>query len=272
MPQLSVQGCELYYEVLNLTAPWIREPETILLHHGLGSSCGAWAPWLPVLAGRFRIVRFDMRGHGRSGRPHPSPPLSIDQLADDLFALADAAGVERFHVVGESMGGTIALHAALRQRERIRTLTVSNGAHLGGRLENLDDWRQIIDRRGMAGWSAHMMGLRFFEGAISKEMYGWYEEQQASASPEFVLAAVALLIGTDLTSQLSSLTVPVLLLHGDSSPFIPASVMADFKARLPDARLQIFAHARHGLPFSHGRQCAETLTSFLDERGEDRRL
>jgi pimeloyl-ACP methyl ester carboxylesterase len=59
--------------------------------------------------------------------------------------------------------------------------------------------------------------------------------------------------------------MPVLLMHGDSSPFIPVPVMTDLKARLKEARLQVFAHARHGLPFSHGRQCAATLRAFLAE-------
>jgi pimeloyl-ACP methyl ester carboxylesterase len=59
----------------------------------------------------------------------------------------------------------------------------------------------------------------------------------------------------------------VLLLHGDSSPFIPVSVMADLKSRLPDARLQVFAHARHGLPFSHAKECARVLRGFLEDSG-----
>jgi len=56
-----------------------------------------------------------------------------------------------------------------------------------------------------------------------------------------------------------------LLMHGDSSPFIPVSVMADLKSKLPDARLQVFARAKHGLPFSHAAACAQTLRRFLDE-------
>jgi pimeloyl-ACP methyl ester carboxylesterase len=96
-------------------------------------------------------------------------------------------------------------------------------------------------------------------------MWQWYTREQASASADMVLRAVRLLAGADLSGRLGAVTMPVLLMHGDSSPFIPVPVMADLKSRLKEARLQVFAHARHGLPFSHARECAATLRAFLDE-------
>jgi pimeloyl-ACP methyl ester carboxylesterase len=111
------------------------------------------------------------------------------------------------------------------------------------------------------------MQKRFFDGAITEEMWRWYEQEQAGASPQFVLDAVRLLAGADLSPELGAVRMPVLLLHGDSSPFIPVPVMADLKSRLADARLHVFAHARHGLPFSHAKECAQVLRDFLDEVG-----
>ncbi len=265
MPTISAAGCELHYETLEIVAPWIAQPQTIVFHHGLGATSGAWALWRPVLASRFRIVTFDMRGHGRSSRPPADAPLSLDTLVDDLFAVADAAGAQRFHLVGESIGGTVALKAAIDRPERVRTLTVSNGAHVGGSIRSLDNWKQLMDSRGMQGWSEHMMGQRFFPGGIDEERWRWYEREQASADPGFVLRAVELLVGADLSAQLGGLDLPVLLLHGDSSPFIPVSIMADLRARLRNARMQVFPHARHGLPFSHAEECAQVLRRFLEE-------
>ncbi len=265
MPMLSVSGCELHFQVHDITAPWIEDPQTIVFHHGLGATSGTWAGWLALLAERCRLVTFDMRGHGRSGRPPADAPLSLDLLADDVFKIADAAGADRFHLVGESIGGTIALLAALGQPQRIRTLTVSNGAHIGGSIQSIDDWKQIMDARGMHGWSQHMMQGRFFDDSIDSQMRSWYEREQAAVSSEFVLRAVRLLAGADLSARLSGLKLPVLLLHADSSPFIPVAVMADLKSHLPDARLQVFAHAKHGLPFSHAKECARTLRGFIDE-------
>jgi pimeloyl-ACP methyl ester carboxylesterase len=265
MPMLHVPDCELHYQVVDITPPWSRGAQTILFHHGLGATSGSWAAWLPVLGERYRIVTFDMRGHGRSSHPPAGKPLSFERLVADLLAVADAVGAERFHLVGESIGGTIALQAAIEHAPRIRTLTISNGAHVGGSLNNLGDWQQRIEAGGMQGWSEHMMGCRFFNGALSDPMWQWYAREQASASADMVLRAVKLLAGADLSGRLGSVTMPVLLMHGDSSPFIPVPVMVDLKERLEDARLQVFAHARHGLPFSHARECAAVLRAFLDE-------
>src|SRR5579862_8970338 len=120
MPEVVMTGCEIHYEVVDLTPPWLAAPETILFHHGLGASSGVWAEWLPLLADRFRLVTFDMRGHGRSGRPQEgSGDTSLASITEDAFAVADAARAERFHFVGESIGGTIALNAAIRHPDRI---------------------------------------------------------------------------------------------------------------------------------------------------------
>jgi pimeloyl-ACP methyl ester carboxylesterase len=116
----------------------------------------------------------------------------------------------------------------------------------------------------MAVWSAHMMERRFFPGAIPQAMWRWYEREQARASPQVLLSALRLLVGADLSGSLGGVALPVLLLHPDSSPFIPVATMADLQARLPNARLRVFAHARHGLPFSHARPCAEELLRFLE--------
>jgi pimeloyl-ACP methyl ester carboxylesterase len=265
MPALPVDGCNLHYDVVDRTSPWIADPETILFHHGLGATSGTWAGWIPLLIDRYRLLFFDMRGHGRSSHPAPGAPLSLDRLVEDLFAVADAAGARTFHLVGESIGGTLALKAAIGRPERIRTLTVSNGAHMGGSIRSIDDWQQIMEARGMEGWSQHMMKGRFFDGAVTEAMLQWYEREQAAASRDMVLRSVRLLAGADLSGELGSVRMPVLLLHGDSSPFIPVAVIADLKSKLDDARLQVFAHAKHGLPFSHARECAQTLRGFLEE-------
>lgn len=251
------------WSLVNHVRPWHTEPETIVMHHGVGACQEIWGGWLPALMDRYRILRFDMRGHGGS---KPAANLTMDSLADDLFAVMDAAGVGQAHLVGESIGGTIALNAALRSPERVLTLTVSNGAHLGASIESVSDWRRIIETHGMAGWSAHMMRARFHPGALTVAEWHWFETQQATACPDTVLALLAALVGADLVGRLPGLQPPLLLLHPDGSPFIPVPVMADFHALVPGSRLNIIGHAKHGLPFSHAGQCAALLRIFLENR------
>ncbi len=269
MRTLAVKDATLSWSMLDLTRPWHAEPETIVMHHGVGACQALFDGWVPALMDRYRILRFDMRGHGESSRSGPGAALTMDgvtmdSLADDLLAVMDAAGVDRAHLVGESIGGTIALNTALRAPERVRSLTVSNGAHLGASIEAVADWQHIIESRGMAGWSAHMMAGRFHPGVLSDAEWRWFEAQQATACPHTVLALLRALVGADLVGRLAALRPPLLLLHPDGSPFIPVPVMADFQARVPGSRLHVFGHAKHGLPFSHAGQCAAVLRGFLD--------
>ena len=261
--QVERAGGAIALEVIDHVPPWLTPARTVLFHHGLGTRSACWDVWTPVLAGRHRLVRFDMRGHGESPLP-AGFRWSLSALVDDLLAVADAAGAERFHLVGESTGGTVALAVAARHPERVLSVTVSNGAHRGGSIRNLEPWRRIIREEGMAAWSAHMMDQRFFEGALTDGMQRWYETQQADSDPDAILGATAMLVAVDLLPELEQVTCPVLLLHPDSSPFIPVETMAELKRALPDARLQVFANARHGLPFSHASDCAAAVAGFID--------
>ena len=178
MPLASTPSGSLHYKIVDHVAPWVTERETIVFHHGIGGSLGLWAGWIPQLVHRYRLVMFDMRGCGRSHIPDADYPWSLDQMARDVFAVADAAGIERFHLVGESIGGTAALAAVLARPARIATLTVSNGAHVGTTLGRVQAWRSTIDEQGIGQWSDIFMRDRFHEGALSAEQWGWFANQQ----------------------------------------------------------------------------------------------
>jgi pimeloyl-ACP methyl ester carboxylesterase len=263
---LVVPGCTLAWSLIDLTPPWLTAPETIVMHHGIGANQNIFAGWLPDLIHTYRILRFDMRGHGGSERPDAGVTIDMDRLSDDLLAVMNDAGMERAHLVGESIGGTIALHTALRAPDRVLTLTVSNGAHLGASIQSVAGWRRMIEDRGMEGWSAFMMRARFHDGAISDEAWHWYEAQQATACPDTVLRMLDALIAADLGGKLPGLRAKLLLMHPDDSPFIPVAVMASLRDLVPDARLHVIGHARHGLPFSHATICARLLASFIKEQ------
>ncbi len=257
----------LHYETVDRTAPWQARGLPVLFHHGIGSSAMLWRGWYPALIDRFPLAVFDMRGCGHSHVPAPGFGWSLGLMVEDLFAVADAAGLERFHLVGESIGGTVALAAAIARPDRIATLTVSNGAHLGATIGRVHAWKKQLDEGGSAGWSRAFMPDRFHADALSGAQWDWFEAQQAQWQPDAILAALGVLVGTDLTPRLGEITCPALLLHPDGSPFIPVPVMAELHRLLPDAVLNVIGPARHGLPFSHAAQCAALLRSFLDRRG-----
>ena len=256
----------LHYEVTDRVLPWRRPTLPVLFHHGIGASAGLWAGWQPALADAYRLVTFDMRGYGRSTIPPAECAWSLDGLVDDVFAVADAAGTGRVHLVGESIGGTVVLAAALARPERVASLTVSNGAHLGASIQRVEAWRRQLAEGGVRRWSETFMRDRFHDGALSDERRAWFAAEQERWTAGSILGALGVLVGTDLTGRLGAIACPTLLLHPDGSPFIPVPVMAELHRLLPDAELNVIGRSRHGLPFSHDSACAALLRTFLDER------
>ena len=264
---LDRPGGGLAYEVIDTTARWRPPAPLIVFHHGIGATGEIWADWLPALVDRYRIARFDTIGFGRSGRPGPGHPWSLDGLADDVCAVAGAAGGGPFHLVGESLGGTVGLALAARRPGALLSLTVSNASHRGGSIPRARQWREFIGAHGMAAWAEMMTPLRLDRERVSEGHWRWFERTQALASPDAVLDLADLLIGADLSPLLPSIAVPTLLLAPAQSPFVPLPVMEEIHAAIPGSELQVFTDGRHGLPCSHGEACGRALRSFLDRRG-----
>lgn len=266
MPTIQTSQGPLHYDVCDIVPDWVPNPTTIIFHHGIGANLHIWAEWLPLLATRYRLVRYDMRGFGGSSVPPADYKWSFDGLIDDLLAVAETVGARRFHLVGESIGGTAVLAFALRYPERVLSLCLSNAAARGGVVSNVTSWRATLAQGGQQAWAAEMMQRRFYPDALSPALHRWYTGVHETCSMNATLGLADLLLGADLTSKLGDVKPPTLLLAPEASPFIPLEVMASMRAAIPGAELQVFAHSKHGLPLSHGAQCAGVLREFLERR------
>jgi pimeloyl-ACP methyl ester carboxylesterase len=256
----------LYFDATDLRAPWQPPRLPIAMYHGIGTTSDIWNGWLPVLAHQYRVLRFDTRGFGRSRAAWRASP-TMDVLIEDLFAVADAASERRLHLIGESLGGTVAMAAALARPERVASVTISNATHRGTGIARVRGWRKEVERDGMAGWAERMMDARFTPDApISAEQRAWFDQTQAGSDAEPILELGEMLAGLDISDAVRAFPVPLLILSPDASPFTTTAMAAELKDLVPDAELQVFAHTRHGLPFSHARACAETVERFLATR------
>lgn len=266
MPMLERPEGALYYDVCDIVPPWIEAKETILFHHGLAIDADIWVTWLPELAGRYRIVRPEMRGFGRSFVPEPGARWAIELLARDVLDVMQAVGAPRVHFVGESTGGTVGMYLAAHHPEAVQTLTTVSAAHRGGSIQLSRLLRDDIDTLGMDGWSEKLMPLRFHQGGLSPEMHGWFHDVQRGCSPRACADLVEMLVGTDLTPLLPKIQAPTLILAPDDSPFVPVEVQVERLRAIPGSELQIVAGARHGVSHSHGVACARALRDFLQRR------
>ena len=265
----------LHYEVTDLRAPWLRGRQSgrpVVFHHGVGASLDIFAEWLPIIAARHPVVRFDMRGFGQSVVPPESHVWTMAELIGDLLEVSETAfGTQPVHVMGESIGGTIALAASLEHPLRFASVAMSNAAIKGGQIGYAPGWRAEIARVGIEGWSERFMGMRFVPGAVPAEALAWFAAVQANSLAHVVIGLGELLIGTDLTAGLSTFQSPLLLMMPDRSPFVSLAQANALAELVPQTEIAVFPGARHGLPFSHAKETAGTLLAFLD-RFESGRL
>lgn len=262
MPK-SARG--LAYVATDLRPPWRTSGLPVVFNHGIGTNLGVWSEWVPIIAAYRQMVRFDMRGFGGSPVPPADHRWTMDELVDDLLEVAATSGAGKVHVVGESIGGTIALAAAIRAPERFASVAISNASHRGPGVTNIQGWRKTFESQGNAAWNAEMMANRFYPGAADAAALAWFSKVQEGSDRNAVLALAALLAGADLSEGLRGLKVPLSIVLPDASPFITPAHGAEMRQLVSNSRLRIVPRARHGLPFSHARSEAEALAAFLAE-------
>ena len=257
----------LHVEVTSLRPAWKPgAPAPVVFHHGIGTNLHIFDEWLPPIAWSRDIARYDFRGFGRSVAPMDGHRWTMDELVDDVMEVASlAAGPKgRAHLVGESMGGTVVLLAAIRHPDRVASVTISNAAYKGPGINRVAGWREEIARDGMSGWADRMMDLRFKPGVLTDEKRRWFAAEQATSRAHVVLGLGELLAVQDLTAELPKLKAPLLMLMPSESPFVPLAQASELAAMVPGSRLQVFEGVRHGLPFSHGAACGEALARELE--------
>ena len=169
MPDITINGYITHYEDAPLTDPW-KPRQTIVIQHGFGRNSQFWRRWVPMLAGDYRVIRRDLRGHGGSGDPGPSDPWSFDGLVRDLGAFCDALDLEDVHLLGESTGGMLAVGYAARATPRhgsagarLRSLTLcATPKTIGPAAQKLfsfgrASWQAALTEMGSEGWARELL-------------------------------------------------------------------------------------------------------------------
>ena len=230
---------EVYYEV---TDPGDQhgDPQTLVLVNGVGDPLEGWVNQLPEFAtAGLRVVSFDNRGVGRSSMP-PGPYTSA-VMAADLHAVVTAAGLDRFHLCGVSMGGVIAQEYALAHPGPLRSLVLANtfaAADPFTRAAFLS-WSEMAEAAGMP-----MMMRAQAPWIFSPAFYGRYPERvteliaeaQTSTQPAAAFAAqMAALVDHDARDRLAALATPTLVLAAADDIIIAPALSRQLLGLLPAA-------------------------------------
>lgn len=221
------------------------EAPAVVLLHSLGSDRSMWRPQAEALAGDHRVVRVDTRGHGAA--PAPPGPYRLDDLGQDVLDVADALALDRFHLVGCSLGGLTALWVAVHHGDRLHSLTAANTAP---RVGSADGWQQRIDAvraHGLAGIRDDVLARFFAPGFPDREPDEWAEARAAflRADDDGYAACCAALRDADLRDRVGDIAVPTLVVGGTEDVATPPEQQHELHAAVTGSELVVLEGAGH---------------------------
>ena len=251
------------------TDPW-KTPETIVLLHGCLKPRQMFYAWIPTLARHFRVVRPHLRGHWDSTPAPQDYQWTMDGLVRDLKGFLDALGMDRVHLLGESLGGLQALYFAHRYPERLKTLTLVTSPgpdfnqHPLGKIGNHEVYHPVwgVDEKQRARVIAEF-------GPGNEELADWRHDEGWKCPKEgtkgyFQAAATCT---ADTESFLAGISVPTLYLLGaEHTRIIDAREARRLCDLMPRARLVTFPGVTAQCQFVIPEQCAAEVARFIHEQ------
>ena len=253
---------EMYYEDDDYTDPW-RTPETIVLHHGNAKNARLWYAWVPLLARQYRVIRLDARGFGRSTVPPEGYDWSLSNFAGDLLNLLDHLGLEKVHLVGETVGGTISLQFAHEHPERLHSLAVCTSPYKFAGVATYQEYYKLVQDEGVAGWVQKTADRRIDPKQSDPAHHQWYIDQMSQTSQRVVLETLAYLATQDLSDILPTIKTPTLILVAENSVGNNPDRTTGMARLLPNSRLVEIAGASGYVQHSAPEKCVEAWREFI---------
>ena len=235
----------------------------VVLSNSLGATRGMWAPQVPALAERYRVVSYDARGHGES--PAPPGPYTLDDLVDDLVALLDEVGAERAHVAGLSLGGMTALRLAVREPQRLDRLAVLCTSAKPDPQPFLD--RAAAVRSGGTAPLAPAIAARWLTpgyAAEHPELVARLEAMIAGADDDGYAACAEVVAAVDLREDLARITSPTLVISGQEDLALPPAHQQLIADGIPGARLLTLSPGAHLANLEQPQRVTEALLGHFD--------
>jgi pimeloyl-ACP methyl ester carboxylesterase len=260
----EIDGYLTYYDIDDFTDPW-KEPEMVLLSHGMGRTVDVWYGWVPILARHYRVLRTDYRGHGRSAPPRPGYPWSLETLAREAKLLLDRLAVRRIHWIGESLGGHVGIQFAVDYPERIASLTLCSTPYRypGPVQDKVRQWSQQLQHMSVKEWYLHDTTMRFDPDKDDQQMIQWFADLVGRTEGDVIRAISRFLPKVDVSSLCPRVTVPTLILHPGQSPIAPVADAQAMQQTIPSARLVVYEDASHHIFLTRSEACAQETLRFL---------
>lgn len=257
--KIKTNGIDTNYTIQG-EGPWLT------LSHSLACNVSMWDPQMELLSRRFRVLRYDTRGHG--GSDAPMGPYTLDTLADDAQALFAALGIERTHWLGLSMGGMIGQTLALRQPDLFESLVLADTT--SRRPPNAEQmWGERVS-------IAREQGMR---GVLESTLARWFTAPYRAAHPDVMTKIGGAICSTpvegyagcceaiakiDVLDRLGEIRCPTLVIVGEHDHGTPPEAARLIQAAIRGAELVVVPSAAHLSNVEQTEAFNAALTRFYD--------
>jgi 3-oxoadipate enol-lactonase len=258
----AVNGIDIEY---HLEGP--EEAPAVMLSSSLATTMEMWRHQHAAFAREFRVVRYDMRGHGRTGAPQG--PYSMEMLADDVVGLLDHLGIETVGFVGLSIGGMIGQALAIHHRRRLWAVALcSTTSQISDQVRAVMDQRiAAVEREGMESQVAGTLE-RWFTPAYresSAKALAWVAEMIRRTPVAGYVGCVRAIQSLAVADQLDKIRTPTLVLPAEQDPAMPPSVSEPIHRAIPGSEFTIIKNASHLSAVERPAEFNDVVLRFLRE-------
>lgn len=238
----------------------------IVLVHGLGGSRKTWADFAPLLAARARVAVPDLRGCGESTRG--TEPYTLSRTADDIEAVAAAAGFDRYVLVGHSLGGVIAQEILSRKPAAVAgAVLIATSSRLNEKAT--ENWRRladIVEARGLSDSpAAAARGFAEDYANAHPDVVAEHSRISAATDPRVYAEQARAASSYDFTEALAGVACPVLVVQGLADRLTPPGGSVLLHRALPQgARLEMIEGAGHNIPTEMPAKVAGLVLDFAE--------
>ncbi len=250
---------------VNYTLDGPATAPVVTMSHSLATDLSMWDPTLPALTGRFRVLRYDTRGHG--GTDAPKGAYTLDQLADDALALLKALGISRTHWVGLSMGGMIGQTLGLKAPQVFASLALCDtSSRIPAEAKPL--WQDRIRTAETQGMEPLVQGPleRWFTEPFRKSRGDVIDKvaKMIRSTPAAGYAGCCHAISAlDLTDKIGAIKAPTVVIVGEDDPGTPVAASKVINERIAGSRLEILPKAAHLSNMEQPEAFNKALAGFL---------
>lgn len=262
MPEIEHDGIAIHFDDMG-------DGPAVVLGHSFLCSGEMWAAQVPRLVERYRVINIDLRGHGRSGEL--LHPCDVYDLVDDVVAVLDSLDIQSAVWAGLSIGGMVAMRAALTVPERVRALILAD-THAGRETP----FKKLKYRVMNVG--AKMVGIRPFLPAVVPLMFGattrgekpefvalWEERFAAVNLPSIGVILKALNQRDSVVARLPEIRVPTLVIVGAEDASLPVSYSREISDAISGSSLVVVPEAGHLSALEQPEAVTDAMLSFLGQ-------